>query len=346
MKVSLKEIFKNYGSTEVIKGLDLEINSGELISLLGPSGCGKTTTLFMLSGLESVTSGNIYFGDRDVTKLTASQRNIGLVFQNYALYPHFTVLQNVMYPILNKKINKVEAKEMAMRVIKAVSLEDQIDKKPGQLSGGQQQRVAIARAIAKQPEILLLDEPISNLDAKLKESTIKEIKAIQREFNITTVFVTHDQQEALAVSDRVVILDKGVIQQIGTPNELHNNPANLYVAKFVGTPTINTLEVEVKDKKLVGLEGLVNSDLDVADGKYILGIRPSHLKLSDKGIDVENIDNEILGRDILYHCVLNDMEIKVILQNEVDLIVPRNIKLEVSIANVLLFDTETNNRVL
>ncbi len=346
MKVNLKQVFKNYGTTEVIKGLDLEINSGELISLLGPSGCGKTTTLFMLSGLESVTDGNIYFGEKDVTKLSASERNIGLVFQNYALYPHFTVLQNVMYPILNKKINKRQAEKMALEVIKAVRLEEHVNKKPGQLSGGQQQRVAIARAIAKQPEILLLDEPISNLDAKLKETTIKEIKAIQRKFNITTVFVTHDQQEALAVSDRVVILDNGIIQQVGTPNDLHNNPANLYVAKFVGAPTINTIEVEVQSGKLVGLENLVNEPINIADGKYTLGVRPSHLRISDKGLSVKNIDHEILGRDILYHCMLGEQEIKIILQNEVDLFVPEDVKIEVSVSNILLFDTNTGNRVL
>ncbi len=346
MKVNLKQVFKNYGTTEVIKGLNLEINSGELISLLGPSGCGKTTTLFMLSGLEKVTDGSIYFGDKDVTNLSASERNIGLVFQNYALYPHFTVLQNVMYPILNSKIKKDKAREMALEVIKAVRLEDHINKKPGQLSGGQQQRVAIARAIAKQPQILLLDEPISNLDAKLKETTIKEIKAIQRKFNITTVFVTHDQQEALAVSDRVVILDNGVIQQVGTPNELHNDPSNLYVAKFVGAPTINTLDVEIKNKQVVGFEALVNEPLEIEDGTYTLGVRPSHLKISNSGINVKNIDHEILGRDILYHCMLKDREIKIILQNEVDLHVPEDVKIEVNSSNILLFCKSTGQRVL
>ncbi len=352
MKVKLTDIYKNYGDTEVIKGLDLDINSGELVSLLGPSGCGKTTTLFMLSGLEEVTSGNIFFGDKDVTNFSSSERNVGLVFQNYALYPHFTVLQNVMYPILNKKvingqkITKQIAKSMALDVLKAVRLEDQIKKKPGQLSGGQQQRVAIARAIAKQPEILLLDEPISNLDAKLKESTIKEIKTIQRKYNITTVFVTHDQQEALAVSDRVVILDNGVIQQVGTPNELHNDPVNLYVAKFVGAPTINTFDVEIKNKRIVGMEDLVNAPLEIADGNYTIGIRPSHLKVSKTGVNFKNIDHEILGRDILFHCKFNELNVKVILQNEIDLNVPEDVKLEVSSSNVLLFDSKTHARVL
>lgn len=346
MEVKLNQVFKNYGSTEVIKGIDLEINSGELVSLLGPSGCGKTTTLFMLSGLENVTKGQILFGDKDVTNLSASERNIGLVFQNYALYPHFTVLQNVMYPILNKKIKKAEALKMAKRVLKAVRLEDQMNKKPGQLSGGQQQRVAIARAIAKQPEILLLDEPISNLDAKLKESTIKEIKAIQREFGITTVFVTHDQQEALAVSDRVVVLENGIVQQVGAPNELHNNPRNLYVAKFVGSPAINTFDVEIKNKKIVGMENLVHSDLEVTDGTYILAIRPSHFRISERGIQIDNNDHEILGRDILYHCTLNEHEIKMILQNEVGVEIPNKVNVEVNVDNVFIFDVETQERVL
>ncbi len=220
MKVTLKDIKKSYDHNEIINHLNLEINSGELISLLGPSGCGKSTTLFMIAGLEDVTGGQIFFGEEDVTNLTPDKRGIGLVFQNYALYPHFTVLKNVMYPILNQKVPKKEARERAMEIIKSVKLEDHIDKLPSQLSGGQQQRVAIARAIGKNPKVLLLDEPISNLDAKLKEQTSKEIRDIQKKFGITTIFVTHDQQEALAVSDRIVILENGEVQQVGTPKEL------------------------------------------------------------------------------------------------------------------------------
>ena len=247
MIVNFKDVKKSYNDKHVINGLNLEIEDGELLALLGPSGCGKSTTLFMLAGLESVSDGHIYFGDEDVTQKSADQRDIGLVFQNYALYPHYTVLQNVMFPLLNKKIDKNTAKQAAMEVLKTVRLDEHANKYPRQLSGGQQQRVAIARAIVKKPQVLLLDEPLSNLDAKLKAQTIVEIREIQKKCGITTVFVTHDQQEALAVSDRIAILDQGKIVQIGKPNELYRNPLTSYVAEFIGSPSINLFNAFIKN---------------------------------------------------------------------------------------------------
>lgn len=346
MIVKLKDIKKSFDSTEVIKGLNLEINSGELISLLGPSGCGKSTTLFMLAGLEDVTSGNILFDNEDVTNLSADKRGIGLVFQNYALYPHFSVLQNVMYPILNKKVSKEEAKEQALKVIKSVNLEDHVNKLPSALSGGQQQRVAIARALAKKPNILLLDEPISNLDAKLKEKTIKEIRDIQKEFNITTVFVTHDQQEALSVSDRIVILDQGVIQQVGTPQELYRNPSNLYVAKFIGTPSINTFDVEVKDGLVIGLEEVIDTKLNIKDGKYTIGIRPENFSVSSSFAYKTNvIYEEILGRDLLIRTKLLNKEVSIIQRNNLKDSNDKSINIQVNKDHILIFDNKTGNRI-
>lgn len=346
MNVTISNIKKKYGDTEVIKNLDLEIKSGELISLLGPSGCGKSTTLFMISGLESVTSGSIYFGDQDVTNLSADKRDIGLVFQNYALYPHYSVLRNVMFPLLNKKVDKEEAKKRAMEVIKAVNLEEHANKKPGELSGGQQQRVAIARAIVKQPKVLLLDEPLSNLDAELKVKTIMEIREIQRKFNITTIFVTHDQQEALAVSDRIVVLDKGIIQDVGAPNDLYRRPANSYVANFIGSPNINLFTGKITNGIIEPITGLVSDRINCPDGEYIIGIRPETFFLNDQSdFVVSDYTTEILGRDILIHTVLLDQDFRIIVRNITENNIYENLKLNVNASDVMIFDKDTKERI-
>ncbi len=345
MEIRLDNIHKQYGDNKIIKGIDLKVKSGELISLLGPSGCGKSTMLFMLAGLEPVTSGNIYMADDDVTHLSPDKREIGLVFQNYALYPHFSVLKNVMYPILNKGIKKEEAKAKAMEVIKSVELEDHINKLPSQLSGGQQQRVAIARAIAKEPKLLLLDEPISNLDAKLKEQTSKEISMIQKKYGITTVFVTHDQQEALAVSDRIVVINEGKVMQTGTPMELYKAPNNLYVAKFIGTPSINTFDVEIQDKKVKGLENLIKGEINVEDGNYIIGIRPENFQVSKKGMELGVESSKLLGRDIQITTNILGEKSEVIIRNILDLSL-KEINLEVDSGLVFVFDKETEKRII
>ncbi len=345
MEIRLDNIHKQYGDNKIIKGIDLKVKSGELISLLGPSGCGKSTMLFMLAGLEPVTSGNIYMADDDVTHLSPDKREIGLVFQNYALYPHFSVLKNVMYPILNKGIKKEEAKAKAMEVIKSVELEDHINKLPSQLSGGQQQRVAIARAIAKEPKLLLLDEPISNLDAKLKEQTSKEISMIQKKYGITTVFVTHDQQEALAVSDRIVVINEGKVTQAGTPMELYKAPNNLYVAKFIGTPSINTFDVEIQDKKVKGLENLIKGEINVEDGNYIIGIRPENFQVSKKGMELGVESSKLLGRDIQITTNILGEKSEVIIRNILDLSL-KEINLEVDSGLVFVFDKETEKRII
>ncbi len=347
MKIKLNNIKKTYGDKEVINGLDLDIESGELISLVGPSGCGKSTTLFMLSGLEDTTGGTIHFGDMDVTKVSADKREVGLVFQSYALYPHLTVLKNVMFPLLNNGVSKLDAKKRAEEIIKSVGLLEHIDKKPGQLSGGQAQRVAIARAIVKNPKVLLLDEPLSNLDAKLKMSTILEIKKIQREHSITTVFVTHDQQEALAISDRMVILDQGKVSQVGKPNELYRNPSNLFVAQFIGSPSINTIDIEIKDKKIIGLENLVDKDINVSDGKYTCGIRPEAFNTSDVGININIGETEILGRDVMLYSSCNNLNIRVLIPNTNNSYDDslKSLNVLVNVEDVLLFDINNGERV-
>lgn len=346
MKVVLQNIDKKFGSKSVIQNMDLEINSGELLALIGPSGCGKSTTLFMVSGLETVSGGKIMFGDQDVTNLSADKRDIGLVFQNYALYPHYTVLENVMFPLLTKKVDKKIAREEALKVIEVVNLMEHVDKKPGQLSGGQQQRVAIARAIVKKPKVLLLDEPLSNLDAKLKAQTIIEIREIQRKFGITTIFVTHDQQEALAVSDRIAILNEGKIVQIDKPNELYRNPKTSYVASFIGSPSINLRECKITNGQIEGFDVLINEKLNVADGVYEIGIRPESFTINEKSnFEIIPTFTEILGRDILVHTTVLDEPLHIIIRNSGANQSHETLKLSVAKQDILIFDKDTKERV-
>ena len=242
---NLTKIFPARKKTEhevtAVNDMCIEIPSGKLVGLLGPSGCGKSTTLFMLSGLEEPTSGSIYFGDDDVTDLAPEKRGIGLVFQNYALYPHMTVEQNIMFPLTNMRIPKEEAKQRALEVAGLVQIEELMGRKPSELSGGQQQRVAIARALVKMPNVLLLDEPLSNLDARLRLQTREEIKRIQVETGITTVFVTHDQEEAMSICDIMVVMKLGVVQQIGEPQAIYDDPANLFYQLFALFVSMNQM---------------------------------------------------------------------------------------------------------
>ena len=245
---------KSSGEVVAVNDFTFEIPDGQLIGLLGPSGCGKSTTLNLICGLEQPTSGKIFFGDRDVTALPPELRGVGMVFQNYALYPHLTVRKNILFPLENLKgKDRLTKEEMARRVDEAASLVqigELLDRKPSELSGGQQQRVAIARALVKMPHVLLLDEPLSNLDARLRLQTREEIRKIQRSTKITTVFVTHDQEEAMSISDRIVVMKEGVLQQIGQPQQVYDDPANLFVAKFLGTPPINVFDGQIQNGML------------------------------------------------------------------------------------------------
>jgi len=258
MEVKLEDLSKVFPgtkgrpSTTAVGHMNLTIPDGQLVGLLGPSGCGKSTTLYMISGLHKPTEGKIFFGDEDVTNVPPEKRGIGLVFQNYALYPHLTVKQNIMFPLENirPKMPKEKMVAIANEMAKLVDIDRYLDRKPKELSGGQQQRVAIARALAKKPQVLLLDEPLSNLDARLRLQTREEIKRIQRETGITTIFVTHDQEEAMSISDFIVVMKFGEIQQIGKPQDVYDEPVNLFVAKFLGSPAINVFDGKIKNDKL------------------------------------------------------------------------------------------------
>ncbi len=311
MKVVLQNLTKIFPSRNkksgeevvAVNNFTFEIPDGKLIGLLGPSGCGKSTTLYMISGLQKPTSGKIFFGDDDVTEVSTENRGIGLVFQNYALYPHMTVKQNILFPLQNlkgaDKLSKEEMSERAYHVAKLVQIDELMERKPSELSGGQQQRVAIARALVKMPKVLLLDEPLSNLDARLRLQTREEIRRIQKETGITTVFVTHDQEEAMSISDIIVVMKQGMVQQIGAPQEVYDNPKNLFVAKFLGTPPINVFHGQVKDGKVYIGEDAVLEANNLPNQEVVIGIRPEGFVPEENGPLICKLSNvEVMGRDV------------------------------------------------
>lgn len=362
MKVVLQDLTKKFksrdkkrkGEVVAVDHFTFEIPDGELVGLLGPSGCGKSTTLFMICGLQKPTEGRIIFGEDDVTELPPENRGVGVVFQNYALYPHLSVLQNITFPLENlkgkDKLTKDEMKEKAMEAARLVQIEKLVDRKPGELSGGQQQRVAIARALVKMPRVLLLDEPLSNLDARLRLQTREEIRRIQKETGITTVFVTHDQEEAMSISDRIVVMKEGVIQQTGRPQEVYENPVNLFVARFLGTPQINLFEGRVEKGQLLIGEEAVLSVRGVEDQPLTVGIRPEGFLLREDGpLSLDLVRVEVMGRDI---SVVSTSEVSInptvrsIIDAEMRLKVKEEkVHFALRPSKVLLFHKETEERI-
>ena len=362
MKVVLQNLTKIFPSrnkkdkTDVVAVSDFTftIPDGKLIGLLGPSGCGKSTTLYMISGLQKPTGGKIFFGDDDVTDLPAENRGVGLVFQNYALYPHMTVKQNILFPLQNlkgaDKMSKKEMLERAHYAARLVQIDELMDRKPGEMSGGQQQRVAIARALVKMPRVLLLDEPLSNLDARLRLQTREEIRRIQRETGITTIFVTHDQEEAMSISDMIVVMKQGVVQQIGAPQEVYDNPVNLFVAKFLGTPPINVFEGKVQGGKLYIGEDAVLDVPDVADQAVTVGIRPEGFVLDENGpMHCKLSSVEVMGRDVSIvseNAASQNPVVRSIINadNKVDT-ANQTVRYSLKSHKVFLFDKETEQRI-
>ena len=310
MKVVLQNLTKRFPApgkkqpdVVAVNDLSLEIPDGTLLGLLGPSGCGKSTALNLISGLLTPSSGKIFFGEDDVTALPPEKRGIGLVFQNYALYPHLTVRQNILFPLENlrgkDKLSKDEMKKRADEAAALVQIDSLMDRRPAELSGGQQQRVAIARALVKMPRVLLLDEPLSNLDARLRLQTREEIRRIQRETGITTVFVTHDQEEAMSISDRIAVMRAGVLQQLGHPQDIYDAPVNLFVAKFLGTPPISVFDGTVRAGGVyIGGDRVLDAP-GVPDGDVYVGIRPEgFVPAADGALHCALRGVEVMGRDI------------------------------------------------
>lgn len=361
MKIQLQELTKSFpgrgrNSSRVtaVKDFNFEIPDGELIGLLGPSGCGKSTTLNMICGLEKPTSGRILFGDKDVTTLPPEKRGVGMVFQNYALYPHLTVRQNIIFPLQNlkgkEKLSKAEMEKRAMDAAALVQIRELMDRKPGELSGGQQQRVAIARALVKLPHVLLLDEPLSNLDARLRLQTREEIRKIQRATKITTVFVTHDQEEAMSISDRIVVMKAGVVQQIGKPQEVYDDPVNLFVAKFLGTPPINVWKGEIRNEKLCIGDAVLLDAPGQKDRAVFVGIRPEGFVLKEDGPLICRLGGvEVMGRDIsivsTHEASLNPTIRSIIsAETKVDT-AAETVRFAVKPAKVFVFDGSSEERI-
>ncbi len=280
--VKLENVSKSWGDFKAVDDFNLTIKDEEFLVLLGPSGCGKTTTMRMIAGLEELSSGTIKIDDIIVNDLEPKDRDVSMVFQSYGLYPNMSVYENIRFPLKIRKIKKSLHEQLVMRAVKMVELEKFLKRKPAELSGGQKQRVALARALVRNPNIFLMDEPLSNLDAKLRVSTRAQIKHLQNKLKITTIYVTHDQVEAMTLADRVVVMNNGKIQQIGSPKEIYNRPFNTFVASFIGSPPMNLIPISIRNKTSIS-EDLKFSKVNIKDGKYTLGFRAEDASIEEIG---------------------------------------------------------------
>lgn len=349
-KVVLKNIKKAYDKKNVIDGIDLEINDKEFLVLVGASGCGKSTILRMIAGLEEITSGEIFIDDRKVNRVAPKDRDIAFVFQSYALYPHMTVYENIAFGLKMRRISDALIEQKVMDAAEILNLTDLLDRKPKQLSGGQRQRVALGRAIVREPKVFLMDEPLSNLDAKLRVQMRSEIKKLHEKLQTTFIYVTHDQTEALTMGDRIVVLDKGVIQQIDTPENIYNNPKNIFVAGFVGSPQMNFLEGTMLNNTLViaDIPIVLSDEQKRAIGtrrKVIVGIRPENMTSADGEIKlVTKVDMvEMLGSEKIVYFYIGKTRCCVKLAPE--FAVDDDIVLKINRNNLFLFDKSGGERI-
>lgn len=315
MRVRVESLEKRFGRVIAVNSLNLDIEDGTFVALLGPSGCGKTTTLLMIAGIYQPTAGYIRFADRVVNHLTPRERNVGMVFQSYALYPHMSVYDNIAFPLMLRKVNRSEVRQRVREVAELVQIDSLLDRMPGQLSGGQQQRVALCRALVRRPDVLLLDEPLSNLDATLRLMMRAEIKRLQRELGVTSVFVTHDQVEAMTMADKVAVLNNGVLQAYDAPDVLYNAPPNKFVAQFIGSPPMNFIDVEVSQEGETTVLRGKSSDMVIRSthlrhltkAAVLMGIRPEHIVLVPPGEGdsvAEVYVVEPMGREVLVNLKL------------------------------------------
>jgi inositol-phosphate transport system ATP-binding protein len=362
MRVVLEGLTKRFGTVTALESLDLEIADGEFVALLGPSGCGKTTTLLLIAGIYQPSAGSITFGDRPVNDLSPAQRRVGMVFQSYALYPHMTVEQNIAFPIdVGTRVSAEERRRRVREAAELVQVAELLDRRPAQLSGGQQQRVALARAIVKRPDILLFDEPLSNLDARLRNEMRVEIKRLQKEIGITSVFVTHDQREALTMADRVALLHDGRLEAYATPQELYDEPRNRFVAEFIGDPRINLVPVDVERSD--GTARLVSPDLsmrfelatspatEALPPHATLAIRPEHMRLTGADDGSGDIRGEVYvtepsGREQIVAVRCGDQTLSVIAPADVNVEIGDAVRLVLDRDRLHLFDTESGARLL
>jgi multiple sugar transport system ATP-binding protein len=349
MRVSLQEIHKSFGQVDVVKGLNLEIADGEFLVLLGPSGCGKTTALRMVAGLETVTAGRIFIGERDVTTVLPKYRDVAMVFQSYALYPHMTVAENIGYPLKLRDVPKAEQDARIKEAAAKVHLEDYLDRYPRQLSGGQRQRVALARAIVRRPSLFLMDEPLSNLDAKLRGYMRSELKRLQADLGVTTIYVTHDQIEAMTLAHRVAVMNKGVVQQIASPREIYDDPANLFVAGFIGSPPMNTLHGALRDGSFALAEGRIDVGGSYAPtDDIILGFRPEDARIvaPEAGdLKATAFACELTGNETIVTCSLGDTQAVVKMDKDFDVAIDAPVGIKIDARKACLFAPVSGDRV-
>lgn len=361
-RIFLDRLTKRFGKVIALSDFTLEVKDGEFIAILGPSGSGKTTTLYLIAGVYKPTSGKIYFDDQVVNDIPPQYRNIGLVFQSYALYPHMTVYENIAFPLRLKKIPREQIKQKVEKVAKMLHIDELLARKPNQISGGQQQRVALARALVKEPNILLLDEPLSNLDAKLRVATRGEIKRLQKELEITAVLVTHDQIEAMTMAERIAVIHKGKLQQYSTPHDLYSNPENLFVAGFIGNPPMNFLhgrfkkegdnfkiiingsEIRIPHERIKQARGEIPSEI-------IMGIRPEEIAINvspDESwprLRGEIYVTEPLGKETLITVSIDGQKISALTTNE-DWEIGEHVTLYLNPNRIHIFDPESEARLI
>ena len=360
MEVSLDNISKHFGKVKAVDEVSLKVNTGEFVALLGPSGCGKTTMLLMIAGIYKPTAGTIRFGQRIVNDLLPKDRKIGMVFQSYALYPHMSVFENIVFPLRLQRIPQKQTQERARKMAALVQVQQLLDRRPGQLSGGQQQRVALARALVKEPDLLLLDEPLSNLDAKLRIVMRAEIKRLQKDLGITTIFVTHDQLEAMTMADRVALMKDGKLEAYSDPREIYDHPKTLFAAEFIGSPPMNFLKVRIEERNgevvlagdgiLMPLTGEVaQKTMAIGTGReVVLGVRPEDIVLGTEAADAQATVYivEPLGRDVLVNLHLKDTPLRVLAPPTFDAPIGAVVTLTLDRSKLHLFDAQTERALL
>lgn len=346
-QVSLSNIRKKFGSFEALKGIDLEIAPREFFALLGASGSGKSTTLRVIAGLEPPDEGTMTVDGEDMTYATPGERNIAMVFQNYALYPHMTLAENIGFPLKMDKVPTEEARQMVIEAAETVKIDHLLDRRPGQISGGQQQRCALARAIVRQPRLFLLDEPLSNLDAKLRLETRVELKRLHSSMDVTTIYVTHDQEEAMTLADRIAIFKDGEIIQIGSPEQIFDRPNNMDVAGFIGSPPMNLINAEHRDGAiLVGGHRVAEATgFDIPQGDIVLGVRPSHVHLVEEGLPAKLLLAENLGEMMQLDVEIGGQMAKIRLPFVKHYTTGESLQLSFDSSNIHLFDPKTRRRI-
>ncbi|MDE0761790.1 MAG: sn-glycerol-3-phosphate ABC transporter ATP-binding protein UgpC [Planktomarina sp.] len=346
--INMQQLKKSYQDIEVIHGINIDIEEGEFIVLVGPSGCGKSTLLRMVAGLESITSGEVKIDDKVVNDLEPKDRGISMVFQNYALYPHMTVYENMAYGLKLMKMPKDEIDNRVQDVAKLLQIQEYLQRRPSKLSGGQRQRVAMGRAIVRDPKVFLFDEPLSNLDAKLRVQMRMQIKTLQQKLAVTTIYVTHDQVEAMTMADRLVVLNNGIAAQIGTPMEIYDDPKDQFVAGFIGSPAMNFLDCQVSDKSItIGQQSIATPAHVNQRGKLVLGIRPEHFNQSASDLQGTVQMIEKLGSNVLLYIKMENSEQPVVIQcdSQSDVKIGDKHTFSFNLERLYFFDTNTQQRI-